>query len=40
MTWTDALLAFWGGRLCQFKTTSDSGSATGSERNRIDSMKL
>jgi hypothetical protein len=40
MTWTDCLLAFWGGRLCQFKTTSDSGSATGSERKRIDSMKL
>ena len=40
MTWTHSLLASWGGGLCQFKTTSDSGSATGSERNRIDSMKL
>jgi hypothetical protein len=38
MTWS--LLPSWGGRLCQFKTTSDSGSASGSERNRIDSMKL
>ena len=27
------MLASWGDRLCQFKTTSDSGSATGSERN-------
>ena len=40
MTWTDSLPPSRGGRLCQFKTTSDSGSATGSERNRIDSMKL
>ena len=25
---------------CQFRTTSDSGSDTGSERSRIESMKL
>ena len=25
---------------CQFRTTSDSGSGTGSERSRIESMKL
>src|SRR5260370_36231587 len=37
---THSLLPSWGGRLCQFRTTSDSGSATGSERNRIDSMRL